>query len=123
MNKEQYIEYDKKINELIGNKIRNIRTVNGLSRRELAEQIACSHQQIAKYEQGQDKPSITRLNLIAQTFEVPVTHFLEEDTPQWNRQSFLQLCLGKELTKISDRETLEKLTKAITIITSCLTNK
>lgn len=65
------------INNLIGNRIYNIRLSRGLSRSKLAKDVGVSHQQIAKYENGSNKISATRLYLISIALDTPIISFYE----------------------------------------------
>jgi transcriptional regulator with XRE-family HTH domain len=66
------------INKKIGQKIKQIRKIWGLSQIELAEKVGISFQQIQKYEKGSTRISVVRLQQIAEVLGVDVSDFLEE---------------------------------------------
>ena len=63
----------------LGQKIANHRATLGLSRKELADSIGITHQQLQKYEKGLNRISVARLYDISAVFKLPVTKFLEND--------------------------------------------
>jgi transcriptional regulator with XRE-family HTH domain len=67
------------INKQIGNKIRELRISEGLSRQELAEKIYVTHQQLKKYEDNDNRVSAARLKAIAIALNKSVSYFYEED--------------------------------------------
>lgn len=72
------------INNIIGNRIYNIRLGRGLSRAKLAKEINITHQQIAKYENGSNKVSAARLYIIAKALDMPISYFydnIDQHTP------------------------------------------
>lgn len=72
-----------RIDLLIGQRIRALRTERGIFGKELSEAIGVSHQQLMKYENGVNHVSAGRLLLIARAMDKPVEHFyngLEQDS-------------------------------------------
>lgn len=72
------------INNVIGNRIYNVRLSRGLSRAKLAKEVNITHQQIAKYENGSNKVSAARLYLIAKALDMPINSFydnIDQHTP------------------------------------------
>ena len=53
------------------------RLLNGLTQKELAEMIGTSFQQLQKYEKGTSRIGPARLQLVAQSLEVPISFFFE----------------------------------------------
>lgn len=64
---------------LVGNKIREIRKILGLSQEEIAEGI-CSQAQICKIEKGEVSPSAATLYLIAKRLGVDINYFFDAGT-------------------------------------------
>ncbi len=101
----------------IGDKIRDIRTKRGDSLRSLGIKINYSHGTLGKVERGEIKPSIELLEKIAETYDVPMTHFIVPDELQkmgveWI--GFVEEMQEKELTPDEIRaaiEIIEKLRK------------
>ena len=82
----------------VGARIRERRTMLGLSQQQLAKMIGVTYQQAHKYERGLNRISAGRLFEIAQVLNVPVSYFFEglqpgsEAQPVSSRQRmFLEL--------------------------------
>ncbi len=63
----------------VGRRLREIRMSRGLSIRALAEQTALNVNTLSLIENGRTSPSVSTLQAIAQTLQVPVTTFFEEN--------------------------------------------
>ena len=66
----------------VGNRVRQRRTLLGLSQEKLAGALDLTFQQVQKYERGANRIGAGRLYQLARALEVPVTYFfddLEED--------------------------------------------
>jgi len=61
----------------IGEKVRQIRLVQGLTQRDLAGILGVTFQQVQKYEKGTNRISAGALYEIAERLGVPVTYFYE----------------------------------------------
>ena len=59
----------------VGARIREIRTLKGLSQEELAEALNISYQQVQKYERGANWVGASRLYYIGQALGIPVSGF------------------------------------------------
>ncbi len=71
------------VDVMVGNKLRTIRTLRGLSQNKLAMAMGLSFQQLQKYEQGRNRVSASKLYHFASYFGVPVTEFYRGlDTPE-----------------------------------------
>lgn len=70
--KNQFIE---KLDKFIGNKIYMLRLAKGLSRQQLADKLAVTHQQLQKYEKGTNRISAGRLLMIANALDKQVDFF------------------------------------------------
>lgn len=62
----------------IGHKIAELRELNKLTQKELADKLNLSQSAIAYYETNKKRPSIETLQLMAKIFKVNVSYFLEE---------------------------------------------
>lgn len=60
------------IDKIIGARLRELRTLKGVSRERLGEVAGISHQQIGKYEVGEDRVSAGRAYLFCQELDVPI---------------------------------------------------
>ncbi|MFP3943805.1 MAG: helix-turn-helix domain-containing protein [Alphaproteobacteria bacterium] len=74
----------KRVDEYVGERIRQRRAMLGLTQEQLAETLGISYQQVQKYETGANRVSAGRLYEIAQTLETDVSHFFEglEESPR-----------------------------------------
>lgn len=61
----------------VGTQIRSRRLMLGLSQTALGDAVGVTFQQIQKYEKGINRVSASRMQQIAQVFDVPVTFFFE----------------------------------------------
>ena len=66
-----------RIDVLVGQRIRALRSAQGISQAELGQQVGVRFQQIQKYESGANRVSASRLLALAQTLGVPVSHFFD----------------------------------------------
>lgn len=67
----------KRVDDHVGERIRERRTQMGLTQEHLASALAISYQQVQKYETGANRVSAGRLYEIAQRLEVDVGFFFE----------------------------------------------
>jgi transcriptional regulator with XRE-family HTH domain len=82
----------------IGEKIRALRKQFGLSQEKLGEIAGVTYQQIQKYENGTDRISTDRLNLIAEGLNIPINYFFEEKSLKVKEKEVLYHTIG-ELSK------------------------
>jgi transcriptional regulator with XRE-family HTH domain len=61
----------------VGVRVRRLREIRGLSRETIARAFEITHQQIQKFESGQNRISAGRLAVIAQMLDVPIAYFYE----------------------------------------------
>src|SRR5260370_258287 len=61
----------------VGTRIRECRTMAGLSQRQIAEVIGISFRQVHKYERGLNRVSAGRLYEIADVLDVPIVYFYD----------------------------------------------
>jgi transcriptional regulator with XRE-family HTH domain len=72
---------------LIGKKLRQLRTLNGLSQSALAEKSSVTFQQIQKYEKGVNRISSGRLHDFAEILGVDVSIFFDQLSSTGNKES------------------------------------
>ena len=72
--KNDYIE---EIDKFIGNKIYSLRLAKGLSRQQLSKVIGVTHQQLQKYEKGNNRISVGRLVFISKALDKNISYFYE----------------------------------------------
>jgi transcriptional regulator with XRE-family HTH domain len=61
----------------VGMRLRQRRTLLGMSQEKLAQAFGVSFQQVQKYERGANRISASRLHLLTKTLDVPITYFFE----------------------------------------------
>jgi transcriptional regulator with XRE-family HTH domain len=61
----------------VGNRVRQRRTLLGLSQEKLGEALGLSFQQVQKYERGTNRVSASRLYEMGRVLDVPVSYFFE----------------------------------------------
>jgi transcriptional regulator with XRE-family HTH domain len=76
------IESDNESNIDVGRRLREIRMGKGLSIRALAEASELNVNTLSLIENGRTSPSVSTLQLIAQTLQVPISAFFETDHDQ-----------------------------------------
>ena len=67
----------------IGRKLRERRTVRGMSQERLGQLLSVSFQQIQKYERGVSRLGPGRLREIGRVLDVPITYFFD-DAPEYD---------------------------------------
>ena len=68
----------KNIREIVSNNIIELRKKNNLTQIKLAEKINFSDKAISRWEKGEVIPDIETLQVLADTFDVPIATLLEE---------------------------------------------
>ncbi len=71
----------KRVDDHVGERIRERRTMMGLTQEHLAQALEISYQQVQKYETGANRVSAGRLYEIGQRLEVDVAFFFENLEP------------------------------------------
>jgi transcriptional regulator with XRE-family HTH domain len=61
----------------VGTRLRQRRTLLGMSQEKLAKAFGVSFQQVQKYERGANRISASRLHLLTKILDVPITYFFE----------------------------------------------
>lgn len=61
----------------VGMRLRQRRTLLGMSQEKLAKAFGVSFQQVQKYERGANRISASRLHLLTKILDVPVSYFFE----------------------------------------------
>ena len=113
----------------VGKRVRQRRTLLGLSQTTLGEAIGLTFQQVQKYERGANRVSSSRLFDLGRILDVPISHFFEDMPGAVQKQSPANL-IGVLAPEPADydpdpmmrRETLE-LTRAYYRIPDAATRK
>ncbi|MDH0910484.1 helix-turn-helix domain-containing protein [Rhizobium pusense] len=106
------------IDVYVGSRIKQRRTMNGMSQERLGDSLGITFQQVQKYERGINRVGAGRLQTIADILDVPVSFFFESASghdatvdlphasPQDDCRTFLSsregLRLNREFVKITD---------------------
>ena len=97
----------KNIDAHVGSRLRQRRTIMGLSQAKPGEAIGITFQQIQKYEKGSNSMNSNRLYEFSRFMQIPIAYFFEEIE---NRVVYVHANLPKDLDSFSmpsDRESLE----------------
>ena len=92
---------NEKNNEKTANRLKQLREKTGLNQSQLAKKIGISEQSISKYERGERKPKIDKLEALADFYDVPVS-YIKGDSIQ-NRLKLLRNQLGLTLDDIEEK--------------------
>jgi transcriptional regulator with XRE-family HTH domain len=116
----------------VGERVRMRRLIMKMSQTELAEKVGITFQQVQKYERGTNRIGASRLHLISQALEVPVSFFFEDVEGQKSRNAglpdyfveFMGTAHGQRLVqglaRINDKKLLRDL---LTLIESIAENR
>lgn len=89
----------------VGARLRQRRTLLGMSQEKLAKAFGVSFQQVQKYERGANRISASRLHMLTKILDVPVTYFFE-GLPA-SLQDRIELPESEGGDQMVSRETLE----------------
>ncbi len=113
----------KKVDSHVGQRVRERRTVLGLTQEQLAKALKISYQQVQKYETGANRVSAGRLYEIATKLGVPVAFFFEgikqraavEPMPHGGKsRTTIDLVSNfSEITDVAVRSTVSGLVKSL----------
>lgn len=67
-----------RVDELVGEKIRELRLARNMTLAELGTELGISHQQLQKYETGTNRLSAGMLSSVSDALRVPITSFFED---------------------------------------------
>ena len=98
----------------VGRRVRQRRTLLGLSQEKLGEAVGLTFQQIQKYERGANRISASRLYAFSHVLDVPVPFFFEDMPPEISgkggkpvRGLVKRIQEGFSADPLATRETLE----------------
>ncbi len=66
---------EKQIDQLVCNRLRQLRCMNGLTQEAVGRELGVAPQQIQKYEKGENRMSAGKLFLLAEFYKVPMESF------------------------------------------------
>ncbi len=98
----------------VGARLRQRRTLLGMTQTDLADALGMSFQQVQKYENGTNRVSASRLFEMSQLFDLPVEHFFDDMPPEVaaispaaKKRGKAKEALSHEPDPMTTRETLE----------------
>jgi transcriptional regulator with XRE-family HTH domain len=92
------LSQERGFNKDLGQMVRIARTVQGLTQRDLANHLGISHQQMQKYEAGENAITVYRLHKISTVLETSFAKCLMHDQTPFNPRSLSQRDYVKSLT-------------------------
>ena len=113
--------WNKEMIEKIGKRILTLRKAKGLSREDLAFEIGISHQQLFKYEIGENRITVDRLIMIAEVLNLKIINFFPVDDVGGkiglptlsNNEDYKLLEHLSELKKLSGEELISRIIQLI----------
>lgn len=96
----------------IGEKLRQIRQIHGISARKLAEEIKVDPSTISKIENGQALPSIELLFKICEYFKISPAEFFDNISAEMTLELQELILFAKKLTR-EDLKLLKQLAKRL----------
>lgn len=91
----------------VGGKVRQRRTLLGLSQERLGEAVGLTFQQIQKYERGANRIGSSRLYDLSRVLDVPISYFFEDFTEHHTASSNDYVEVNEGGDPMTKRETLE----------------
>ena len=95
----------------VGGRVRQRRTMLGMSQEKLGEALGLTFQQVQKYERGANRIGASRLHHISEVLDVPINYFFEDISPSYTKKRG-RVGLGEAKAEydrdpMAKRETLE----------------
>jgi transcriptional regulator with XRE-family HTH domain len=93
----------------VGGRVRARRTMRGMSQSKLGLAINTTFQQVQKYEHGTNRVSASRLHMLSQVLDVPISYFFDElpEDISGPKAPGLGKTMGFEGDPMAKQETLE----------------
>ena len=70
----------------VGGRVRQRRTMLGMSQEKLGEALGLTFQQVQKYERGANRIGASRLHQISEVLDVPINYFFEDISPSLTKK-------------------------------------
>lgn len=90
------------IDMYIGSRIKFRRIMLGMTQEQLGDSLGTTFQQIQKYERGINRIGASRLQMIAQSLDVPITFFFEGQSTDLNEERDTSASQLTEMMKSKD---------------------
>lgn len=91
----------------VGARLRQRRTLLGMSQEKLAQAFGVSFQQVQKYERGANRISASRLHLLTKILDVPISYFFEGLPASVQDRNAPPAIEAEASDRMASRETLE----------------
>ena len=91
----------------VGGRLRQRRTLLGMSQEKLGRAVGLTFQQIQKYERGANRIGASRLLQLSRVLAVPIAYFFEDVPAVKNRSPQQATAAGLDNDPFSRRETME----------------
>ena len=95
----------------VGSRVRQRRTMLGMSQEKLGEALGLTFQQVQKYERGANRIGASRLHHISEVLDVPINYFFEDISPALSKKrgkaSLAEAQAEYDHDPMAKRETLE----------------
>jgi transcriptional regulator with XRE-family HTH domain len=100
------------VDAAVGARMRLLRQRRKMSQEELGKAIGVTFQQVQKYENGKNRIGASRLNMVADALNVPISELFDDTSPTSNTTRVTKslafdaqaLRLAEAFVKISDKE-------------------
>ena len=95
----------------VGGRVRQRRTMLGMSQEKLGEALGLTFQQVQKYERGANRIGASRLHHMSEVLGVPISYFFEDISPSFTKKrgkaGLAEAQAEYEHDPMAKRETLE----------------
>lgn len=95
----------------VGSRVRQRRTMLGMSQEKLGEALGLTFQQVQKYERGANRIGASRLHHISEVLDIPISYFFEELSPSYSKtrgkKNLAEAQAEYDHDPMAKRETLE----------------
>lgn len=108
-----------KFDIVIANNLKKHRILNGITLKEMSENLDISVQQVQKYESGKNRISASKLHSISKIFKTSIYSFFDEEEELLDTDYKRFLTLFSQIKKTENRDTLLKIMKTLKDIDEC----
>jgi transcriptional regulator with XRE-family HTH domain len=107
----------------VGKRIRAQRRLLGMSQSALAEKLDLTFQQVQKYEKGTNRVGASRLQRVAESLGVPISHFFDNPTSDGHASTHEAHALKNDLVRFLSSEEGVELNRAFAKIKDARTRQ
>lgn len=111
------------IDKAVGERVRELRTLNNMTLAELGSELGISHQQLQKYETGTNRLSAGMLAAVADSLRVEISDFFAREEGKSKSKETPLAKAQDECHRIVDRvESIDKLTRMAGVLKALATD-